>query len=48
MTASGVPDKTNNNPMIMCNLALDMYDQVQEVKIDGKPIQVSTLLFEQV
>ncbi|XP_066923235.1 guanylate cyclase soluble subunit beta-1-like [Clytia hemisphaerica] len=41
MTASGVPDRTINNPTIMCSLALDMHDASQEVTMDGKPVEVT-------
>ena len=41
MTASGVPDRTSNNPTIMCSLALDMHDAAQSVLINNKePIKV--------
>ena len=42
MTASGVPDRTSNNPTIMCSLALDMHDAAQSVLINNKePIKVN-------
>ena len=40
MTACGVPNAEQNNPIFICKLALDMLHQANSVAIEGKRVKV--------
>jgi len=40
MTACGVPNVEQNNPVFICKLALDMLDQANSVVVQGKRVKV--------